>query len=213
MITVACVLRSGGDYELKHVWALKRAVERHLPQRHYFRVLTDITFAGRWERTLDHAWPTWWAKLELFRPGVFDGPVLYLDLDSVITGDLTELASYRGRLAMIADFNRPQFLQSGVMAWTPGPHTHYLWACFEQAPEEHMRNFRGDGQFLNAYAQDPKPEVLQELYPGQIISYKRDVRSGFGTFVVEPDREVPKDARVICFHGEPRPWDTNLWEE
>nr|WP_145924153.1 hypothetical protein [Halomonas elongata] len=38
---------------------------------------------------LAHGWPGWWSKLELFRP--HGGDLLYLDLDTVVRGDLQPL--------------------------------------------------------------------------------------------------------------------------
>src|SRR3990172_8259243 len=107
MITVACVLRSGGDFAPEHVWALKRGVNKYLQMPHEFRILTDYTFAGPAGSKLREAWPGWWSKLELFRPGTFSGPVLYFDLDTVIVGSIDALASYRGPLAMLSDFYKP----------------------------------------------------------------------------------------------------------
>jgi hypothetical protein len=37
----------------------------------------------------------------------------------------------------------------------------------------------------------------QELVPDQVFSYKAHIR----------DRAVPPSARVVCFHGKPRPWE------
>lgn len=207
-MTVACVLRSGGDYGPEHVWALKRAVAKHLREPHEFCILTDGDFAGMWGRRLLMEWPGWWSKIELFRPGLFTGPVLYFDLDTVVVGDLSEIAAYRGPLAMLSDFYKPLLGQSGVMAWTPGPHTAFLWERFLDAPVHHMRLYPGDGQFLYAYATDQdwvvgrNPDRLQALFPGQLVSYKLAVR---------PTGKVPAGARVVCFHGHPRPWQTSLW--
>lgn len=58
--------------------------------------------------------PGWYAKLELFH---MTGPVLYFDLDTVITGDLSEIASYPHQFTMLRDFTHPEYPASGVMAW------------------------------------------------------------------------------------------------
>ena len=57
----------------------------------------------------------WWNKLYLFKPGVLEGRVLYIDLDTVIVGDLDPLAQYDGRFAILRDLFRPQHYGSGVM--------------------------------------------------------------------------------------------------
>lgn len=201
MITVACVLRSGGDFTPMHVTALQRTVSKHLQVPHQFRVLTDYDIDGEHIVRLITTWPKWWAKLELFRPGAFSGPVLYFDLDTMLVGSIDMLAGYRGQLALLSDFLKPGRLQSGVMAWTPGPMTEAIWRCFTVNPARYMRSYPGDGQFLNTYVD--RADYLQTLFRGRIVSYNRHVqRLG----------RVPSCARVICFHGHPRPWTTPLWE-
>lgn len=200
MVTIAAVLRSGGDYSPDWVYALRRGVARHL-DRFDFVCLTDTPLAVPWV-ALKHDWPGWFAKLELFRPGLFTGPVLYFDLDTLIVGDLEQLASYRGPFALISDFYQPQRAQSGVMAWTPGPHTETLYQRFASEP---FPKGGGDGQWLHAHS---KPERLQALYPGQICSFKAQARAG-----------VPAGTRVVCGHGRPRfnesaaGWAHGAWVE
>jgi len=195
VITIACVLRSGGDFAMEHVEALRRGVAKHFPYPHDFRAIVD--------GDLQWKWAGWWSKLELFRPGLFSAPVLYFDLDTMIVGPLDFLAGWRGHFALLSDFYKPTRMQSGVMAWTPGQHTVRLWDRFVAKPDECMRKFRGDGEFIFATA-EPTPLCLQDIAPGQIVSYKRDVRSTGCT---------PSGASVICFHGQPRPWETPLWKE
>lgn len=193
-LTVACVLRAPArtgpghyvDYTPAWVWTLRAGIARHL-RTFQFRVLTDVDDFGEERIPLRSPWPGWWAKIELFRPGLFDGPVLYLDLDTVVVGDLEEIAAYRGPWAMLSDFKRPAHAQSGVMAWTPSLETAAVWAAFAAAPKRWMRTFTGDGQFLHAMVETPGR--LQTLFPGQIVS-ARMARWG-----------PPPNARLVCFHG------------
>jgi alpha-N-acetylglucosamine transferase len=70
-------------------------VSRNLPVPHRFVCLSNVNVPC--ERIpLTHNWPGWWSKLELFRPGIFKGRVLYIDLDSIIIGDLSPLVDYPG---------------------------------------------------------------------------------------------------------------------
>lgn len=212
MITIACVLRSGGEYKPEHVWALRRGIDHHLSVDYQFRVLTDLA-VGSLDDTripLQREESGWWSKMELFRPGNFDGPVLYFDLDTVLVGSIDDLASYVGSFALLGDFYKPLNLQSGVMAWTPGAHTEHVWDRFIQLGSKASRMFRGDGEFLNVVA-EPRPDRLQDLFPRQIVSYKRDVLRD-ETGLVNSHWRIPKDARVVCFHGQPKPWTTPLWE-
>lgn len=208
MITVTCVLKSGGDFTPEHVAALKRGVKKHLTVPHFFCEMTD----GPGGVSLLYKLPGWWSKMELFRPEIFDGPVLYFDLDTVIVRSIDALAKYSGQFAMLADFYEPSRLQTGIMAWTPGPHTAYLWERFIVDPERTIKRFRGDANYLRAIV-EPRPDVLQDLFPRQIVSYKRDVLlSKQSSFVDSRTWRVPDEASVVCFHGQPRPWKTPLWE-
>lgn len=206
-LSVACVLRSGGEYTPEHVMALRIAVEAHLPTPHRFVCISDgvAGFAdflthgtGGRVQSRRPMWPGWWSKLELFRPGTFEGRVLYLDLDTVIVGDLSDLAGYAGDFAMLNDFLRPERPASGVMAWEAEcDAAQAVWGAFARDPEQHIAEFRGGGdQEFIASVIFGREDRLQTLYPGQIVSYKVHCAGG-----------VPDGARVVCAHGRPKPWD------
>jgi hypothetical protein len=196
LATVACVLRSGGDYDLGWVGALHAGLRGVGGPDPRLVCLTDsVTEWSDGYEPMQHAWPGWWSKLELFRPGLFDGPVLYLDLDSLIIGDLSALRSYDGPLAMLSDFYKPARAQSGVMAWTPGELTESLWSEWTRDPSSHMAAHRGDGEWLHATLArlGIEPDRIQDLWPDQVVSYKVHARSN-----------APEGARVVCGHGNPR---------
>ena len=202
-LTVACVLRSGGDFDSRWVVVLQRGVAEHLPLPHRFVCLTDMDVPGIECVPLERGWPGWWSKLELFRGDYAEGPALYMDIDTLPTGDLSEIASYGGEFAMLSDFYRPDVAQSGVMALSPGKHIERLWDAFTTDPAGHMKRFRGDGEWLHLNA---RPDRLQCLYPGQIVSTKVGAANG-----------VPEGARLCCAHGKPRfterraGWTHELW--
>lgn len=86
MITVACVKwgdKYGGDY----VTTLQSMCRRHLAA-HRFVCFTERDVAGVTCAPLPSDLPTWWSKVGLFKPGLFTGDVLFLDLDVVITDDI-----------------------------------------------------------------------------------------------------------------------------
>lgn len=96
MINIVCVLKCGGKvgYDATWVEKLQNAVKRNLSIPHEFICLSDVEVPCKripLEHTSNVKSPGWWAKMQLFKPGLFDGPVLYLDLDTVITGNLDEL--------------------------------------------------------------------------------------------------------------------------
>lgn len=196
MITVACVLRSGGDFSPEWVYALKRGLNEHLPE-HRFICLTDVpAIPNTWARPLRYDWRGWWAKMMLFDPKVFKSgdPVFYMDLDTLIEDDPSDIASYPGELGMIKAWRR-NIYQSGVMVFRPGEMTRAIWEAWIEDPAHNMRRARGDGEWLNRFLRErgTEPDDLRALYPGQIVSYKihsRDV--------------APEGARLVLGHGRPR---------
>lgn len=178
---VACVLRSGGPYTPEYVRRLKDGVDANL-SGHTFVCLSDCNVPC--ERIpLETDWPGWWAKIEVLK---LPGPVLYLDLDTVITGDLSEITAYPHRFTMLADFMHDR-LASGVMAWN-GDWSH-LYRDYDPT-----RNYPGHGD-QGYIAGKVKAERFQDLFPGQIVSRKKGPRN--------------PNERIVCFHGHPRPHQVN----
>ena len=220
--TVACVLRSGKDFSAGYVHRLYAAVREHWPkgERLDFVALTDtpIDHPEVREIPLLHQWPGYWAKLELFRPDVM-GDLLYFDLDTMITGPLDDLARFPHH-AMLRSFKWPrERVASGVMV-LPEAVRPVIWERWMLDPDKWMRVHRwpnpeghmsGDQGFMqetwerSGWGSDRKPTPqwakhgilrLQRELPRQICSYKRHVRKA---------GKVPPGARVVCFHGDPRP--------
>ena len=203
MISVFCVLRSGGEYKPDHVLRLHRQVLNHLPDAD-FRCLSDIEIKGIRTLPLIYDWPGWWSKMELFRPEI-SGDILFMDLDTSIVGSLADIASIN-QLALMRDIYRPEGLQSSIM-YIPEAAREEIWAEWIERPQHWMEIYQkgGDQAFLERYWLD-RASRWQDLLLGQIISWKSHVRpavygdeSGNGS--------IPADARVVIFHGKPRPWD------
>lgn len=209
VLTVACVLRSGGCYTTEYVERLSDGVARHLPEEHCFVCLSDI--AVPCERiALTMNWPGWWSKMELFK---LPPPMLYFDLDTVITGDLSDVAraAHLYPLILLRDFYREKGFGSGMMAWAADQSA--LYDKFAADPRGWMGRLggRGDQGFLEETVARSAVRLWQDILPGQIVSYKAHVRkserrgeTGAGA--------IPADARVVCFHGKPRQHEVSeLW--
>ena len=198
MITVICVLRSGGPiYGPEWVRKLRDGCERHLP-KHKFNCLSDVPVPCN-RVPLKHDWPSWWSKIELFRPGVIDGPTLYFDLDTVITGKI-ELLRNGVDFAMLQSFWKPDAVGSGVMYFSGDNVPHRVYEKFAKQPKayiaHHARNadktYVGDQAFIWDAMEHDVPRINDYL-PG-IKSYKMHCQ-----------RRLPADASIVCFHGRPRP--------
>lgn len=194
MLTIACVLKSGGIYDATWVARLQAMVARHLPFPHRFVCLSDC-YVPCERIPLEHNWHGWWSKIELFK---LKGPVLYFDLDTAIVGDLTDVATHAmcSRFTMLQDFYAPGHFGSGVMAWGGEPPAG-LYGAFTLSPDAMMRAKRarmGDQAFIeDVYGKD-RIERWQSAVPGQIVSYKVHCLGGV----------VPLSARVVCLHGKPK---------
>ena len=211
--TVVCVLRHSREFGPEHVWSLYDSVVEWWPrdQQLKFVCLTDKTVyegipAQRGhvhEIALHYNWPGWWAKLELFRPDLHElGDMLYFDLDTVIVGDLSDIAA-RQRLTCLTDFYRtkkPSPNMASGMMYIPQQERGRVWYDWiikhPGGPVMHMQQHRGDQNFIRTLWEE-ECDRWQDVLPGQVCSFKADVRK-LGA--------VPHDARVVCYHGNPRPW-------
>lgn len=215
MLTVACVLKSGGIYTAEWVRKLRDGVARNLTLPHRFVCLSDVDVPCEripleydWEvlaadYTPKHDWrvaPRWWSKIELFRPGLFDDTVLYLDLDTLITGSLDGIAAHPHRFTMADDPWRgtPAPRCSAVMAW----HGDYsvIFNTFKDNPagmahrydvEAVQRGRIGDQAFIEDTV---SADTFRPIFGPVIASYKCDSLQS----------EPPKNASVVMFHGLPK---------
>lgn len=208
MLNICCI-RAGASYAPAYVDILFDSVRRNLAEgfEGKFICFTDqpeTYSAGIEVRPLPADLPGWWSKLALFRPGLFpDGDrILFLDLDTLITGRLDEFASYKGPFAIIRGFYDPSELQSAVMAWGAGD-CHEIWDGFVAAGCP-MDNEFGDQAWITR-TQHRTAVRWQDIFPGAIVSYKQ---------ISGP----PDNASIVCFHGRPRPhevhsgWVPQVWK-
>lgn len=203
MITFACVLKSGGEYTLDMVDRLRRGIDKHCTVAHRFVFLSDLPGGI----PLKHNWKGWWSKIELFRSELFRGQVVFFDLDTIIVGSLDWLNDEPIKFAMLENFWSNERIGSGMMAWnTDMIDLSSIYGRFLYDPKKFMaegvtqENWGDQGFIRHNWPQEPKR--FQREYPGKVVSYK---------FHVRPESKVPAGASVVCFHGQPRPWQTSMW--
>ena len=198
MLHFLCVLRSGGIYTAEWVRKLRAGVARHFPHDHVFDCLSDVPVPCN-RIPLIHKWPGWWSKVEIFRPGVVVSPTVFLDLDTVIVGDLSPLQALDKDYALL-DLRGTGWAQLGAMFLKKPPVAVY--ERFAADPEALMAFYKRHerGQYVGDQAlwkdvvgHDNVPK-LTDLLPGFFRSYKLHCRDG-----------VPAGTSVVCFHGKPRP--------
>lgn len=134
MATLVTVLKSGGRYDERWVERLVAGARRRAPAFTRFACLSDLPLdmAGVERVPLLHDWPSWWSKMEAFRPGLFTGTVVLLDLDTVFAGDACALAS-PGLAAMEDHFLKGR-LSSAVVRWE-GDELAFLYEAFSAEPD------------------------------------------------------------------------------
>lgn len=194
-VTIACVLKSGGEYLPRHVYNLRDMCADFLPP-HEFVCLTDLSQMHCQTMPLFHNWPGWWSKIELFK---LKPPILFFDLDTVIVSDCScILSSAQGKdFVILRDVYRgwanPNAMQSSMMYWEKP--LNFVYDSFLESPDYCEG---GDQTFLEKMFHDKlhMATFWQDITDG-IVSYKANV-------CVHGIR--PQD-KIVIFHGKPRPWE------
>ncbi len=194
MTTFACV-KAGPKYGAEYVLRLQRGINRGLSSRngHEFVCFTDDPVPGVLCERLPADLPGWWAKVGLFK---LREPMIYFDLDVVITGSIDPLLEWDG-FGILSDYWLPGF-NSSVMKLT-GNEGH-VWDDF--LPEDMSRLPQGDQQWITEEMSGART-FPREWFP----SYKAD----------KCQAKAPDDSIAVIFHGAPKPcqitdgWVPELW--
>lgn len=218
---VVMCMKWGTLYSADYVNVLYRATKDHLKAPFRFVCLTDNSEGFDPEI---EAYPIplmgleagnysfgGWPKLSVFKPDLYGlkGRCLFIDLDSIICGDLEPMLKSGGGIRVIREWKRfaDHFRKrqvngaTGVFSFTFGTQTH-LYEKFMERPLEFTKEFRSEQRFVTAYAED-----MQFWTPEQVISFKRHLLAAplINRFV--PPKTPPAKTCVVAFHGTPRPID------
>lgn len=212
---IACVLKSGKEYNPTHVYNLRDMCRDFMP-KHDFICLTDLSLNSCGHIPLDDKRFGWWSKLELFK---FDSPdnrpVLYMDLDTVLVNDCTEVVEaakgkpfiilrdpYRGY--RLSPANR-KAMGSGIMYWEAD--MHFLYDKYIRDADRIEDAYHGDQHFIEEtlIGSDFEDKVFywQDIVDG-IVSYKADLLDVLGWKQI---RGIDPTDKIVYFHGKPRPWE------
>jgi hypothetical protein len=197
---VVCCVKVGDKYGPEYVNRLAAMVRGHTDVPHRFLCLTDNPRGITVPYTdIGTDAPGWWAKLVLFRPhpALDKNRVVYLDLDTVIAGDIGFLFAYEGPFAILRNFMHPTLYGSAIMSIQPG-WGRSLWQAFQRDAKAIMARLHGDQEWIDENV--TQADRWQDLAPGKIGSYK-----------VDELHEGPKDFSICCFHGVPRPHEVDGW--
>lgn len=190
-------VKVGDKYREDHIDALAHMVRKNLRRDFQFNVIRESGYPG------------WWAKIDLHKHAA-PGPNLYIDLDTVIVGDITPLVEYYSGswLAMPKNWAKSGHggFQSSVMIWGGKAQDIYndfdITKVGEPDGPENCRNHGwytdeglshwGDQELITHRYRDK----ITEIQAGQVVSYKYHCLES-----------LPKDAKIVCFHGKPDYWE------
>lgn len=203
---VVCV-KHGTRYGDHWVTRLRSMVRANLSIPHDFICLTDKPVDGVDSLPLSGQLKGWWAKIELFTPGLFEGPVLYFDLDVVISASIDPIVdavtSDPSKLWMRDDFSYSLRKPRTDMGHETIRLLGGIGCCNSSVMGWHGDNAR-------AVWDEFTPSVLQELHGDQNhISRVMRHQIGFlpdhlvGSYKYARIRGEPR-APVTVFHGNPK---------
>jgi len=212
-LNVVCVLW-GNKYPQHYADKLFASVRRNMPAgvEFTFYCITARGISGSVTIPPRHDWPTWWNKMNMFNPyDMPSGPTLYIDLDSVIVGDLTPIISAESDAPLIIvenfSMNKAHCAHnSSVMLFdVDDPRIHDLYFSFESDADRVMAGLHGDQCAIWRILRDD----IANFDRRHIVSYKYHCRG----------KGLPEDAGAVIFHGKPDPhevadpWVKQHWSE
>lgn len=219
----ACVIH-GDFYDWIYVDRLYNMLTRHVSRAVTMHVWAEPTRSvpSHMQHHAIKEWPgfsgpkrAWWYKMQMFdRAAGLTGPVLYLDLDTVIVGDLDWINSLDlAYFWAVKDFRylwRPTWtgMNSSMMFWN-APDWHWIWDDFDRdGPEKATDTLAGDQDYLGRALKD---RGLRFFNPNMIRSWRWQINHGgfdprTQTYA-DPSAGAVIDpmTRVIVFHGDPKP--------
>lgn len=212
MVTVLC-MKWGWRYGPEYVDRLRAMVARRLGRSHRFVCLTDdpdgidasvecrplppLELEPAWERSP-------WRKLSCLSAELADlaSPILFLDLDVVLVDAIDGFFEHPGSFCIIENWTQRGrgIGNSSVFRFEAGRHAEVL-THFRAHAAEVVERFANEQTFLSRHV----PELT--FWPsGWCRSFKHHC---LPSPPLRPFRaaQVPEGARIIVFHGQPKPPD------
>jgi len=184
--------------------------ERAVPAPYIKHELIDWNVAGLKK--------SWWYKMQLFNSDLFRGPLLYFDLDVVITGNIDWLWQLSLRhFWAIRDFKhlwRPHWtgVNSSVMWWNTAQFD-YIWKEVQQRNlSDIMARYRGDQDLISEIIPISHRRFFNENW---VKSWRWQCLDGGFDFARRTHRRpnigttVDVDTSIMIFHGNPKPDSVN----
>ena len=196
---VVCV-HYGNKYPVEYVNILNRMVKRHSDAT--LICVTDTKEGKDMDIGIhigEFGFEGWWNKIQLFKEDFLKGErFLYLDLDVVITEDISAILERKEKFVTIKDWIFDTY-NSSAMLMTGGEHAH-VYDLFIRDREKAMSSCpQGDQQWITNYI------------PASLFS-----EDDFASFRMSGCESEPK-GKIVVFHGKPDPhevkgtWVEDFW--
>lgn len=199
MITLKTVLRSGGEYTADHVLRMQEMLDRYVDCPARFVCYSDVDIPDVAVRPLQHDWPRWFSKIEMFRD-VEDS--FYIDLDMTINGNITDMVMADSDFMALRNMTpRIGGIGSAMMKWRGNSASGSIFTTFAKSPEYFIdrhsnkigTHMHGDQGFIFSVACNPetgfKIDCFQDKFPDRISDFR-----------------TSKETDVKVYFGKRRPW-------
>jgi len=196
MYNIIC-LKHGTKFNADYVNKLFNGVRRNTTLPFTFHCFTEdpngLDYNIKVHPLPDKKIEGWWYKLYLLSDEIdITGRVLYIDLDTLITGNIDHYISQDEGFVVLQDlWAKKDNVGSALMSYEVGKHKH-IWETFIKDPIGEMRKIHphGDQKIIQKYQKERK--YWQYIFKNEIVSFKSECRNG-----------LPNGARIVCYHGKP----------
>ena len=202
----------GTKYGPDYVNKLFHGVKRYLSSVQYDFICFTEDPKGLEEgitvQELPESWNSWWGKATLFSQLPVTGRFVYIDLDTVVCGDLGELAGYKGTFLLkgtsdIYCETAKDGFNSSIIAWPDwfGRHIYDRLKKYYKYVLKYICRF---DHWLEMNVVNP--DLVQDVFPTQFLDYTTYCKAA-----------IPPNCRMVCFPREPKPhscdapWISDLW--
>lgn len=226
MIDIVC-FKWGPKFTAEYVNNLYSAIQRNTTIEHRFICYTDDPEGVECEtRPFLIDLPVWWYIIGLTNPEhEHNDQLVYMDLDTIITGNIDHILTLDKPFATISDFGWTSGLQTAYIMWNKSVRDS-VWKHFttKYKPADYPKldcdytKWGGTNQFLEECMgvvrinKNPKPAIqdappvvrLQDVYPGECVSYKAQS--------LQNTQQLNDNIKMVFFHGKPQPHEVdNAW--
>jgi hypothetical protein len=208
--------KTGSKYDARYVNRMYSMASRFIRVPFEFYCFTDNPIGLHPKiivSTETEGLPGWWVKMLAFSKKMPKGDLLVLDLDQVITRDITHvIEEARGPIAVSEDPYKWHGVSFGsaFMLIRNNAYNGLYDAFIEKHPPDTWGTLdevysAGDQHYISQNIE--VWESLDNQFPGAFLSYKKDVSKAL----------LPFGAGVVNFHGHPKqhealdPWIEEFW--